>query len=108
MGDPHYTASYSHCTGLIVAHAPVTCTITNTYDVLPPATGSLTVVKHVVGGSAVPADFQMHVDAVGTADDSSFAGSSHGVTKTLPVGAYSVTESGGPPHYRRATATAPA
>ena len=98
-GPPHYTASYSHCTGMIVAHAPVTCTITNTYDVLPPATGSLMVVKHVVGGSAVPADFQMHVDAVGTADDSSFAGSLHGVTKTLPVGAYSVTESGGPPHY---------
>jgi uncharacterized repeat protein (TIGR01451 family) len=61
--------------------------------------GTLTVVKQVVGGSAVPADFLMHVDAVGTADDSSFAGSAHGVTLTLPVGAYTVTESGGPPHY---------
>lgn len=65
----------------------------------PLPTGSLTVVKQVVGGSAVPADFLMHVDAVGTADDSSFAGSAAGVTKTLPVGAYSVTESGGPANY---------
>ena len=47
----------------------------------------------------VPADFLMHVDAVGTADDSSFAGSADGVTKTLPVGAYTVTESDGPAHY---------
>ena len=68
------------------------------YDVDP--TGSLTVIKKVVnddGGSAESDDWTMNVAGPGP---SSFAGADDpGTTKTVAIGSYTVTESGGPPGY---------
>ena len=72
-----------------VTTAGVTCTFTNARD-----TGQLTVVKHVVGGTAVAGDWTMHIDTL-----YSFPGNEAGVTKTLITGDYQVTESNGPADY---------
>lgn len=65
----------------------ITCTFTN-HDVQP----KLTVVKHVVGGTATAASFTMNVG--GTAvSPASFAGSESGTAVTLNAGAYAITES---------------
>ena len=68
------------------------------YDVDP--TGSLTVIKKVVNdddGSAESDDWTMNVAGP---EPSSFAGADDpGTTKTVAIGSYTVTESGGPPGY---------
>jgi uncharacterized repeat protein (TIGR01451 family) len=76
-----------------------TCTITNN-DVAP----GLTVVKHVVndnGGTAVAANWQLHVKN-GASNDvtgSPQAGDENGDTYTLAAGSYKVSETGGPSGY---------
>lgn len=74
---------------------------------VPPApqTATLTVKKHVVGGTATAHEFTMHVDAAGTSGDVWFEGSESGTTVTVPVGAYTVTETGGPSHYTNTSST---
>ncbi len=62
------------------------------------APGTLTVVKHVVGGEALPGAFTLHVDAAGTAGDTDVQGSA-GVDVAVPMGAYTVTETAGPANY---------
>src|SRR3989338_5371245 len=68
----------------------------------PPAeSGSLKVVKTVSGGTASPADFQIHV-ASGSSDISGSpqAGSSSGTSYIgISPGTYTVSESGGPENY---------
>ncbi len=62
---------------------------------IPPTTGSLTVIKHVVnddGGLKVAADFTMTVTGTEVSNPS-FAGSESGVVVTLKPGSYSVDES---------------
>ena len=76
-----------------------TCVLTND-DVAP----QLTVIKHVVndnGGSAVASNWQMHVKSGGSdISGSPFAGAeSPGVTKSVSVGSYNVSETGGPSGY---------
>ena len=76
--------------------AEVRCIFTNERLPVP---ASLTVVKQVVGGTAASGDFTMDVNASGTTADTSFAGTATGTTVSVPAGAYSVEEHGGPAHY---------
>ena len=75
-----------------------TCTITNN-DVAP----GLTVVKHVVnddGGTAVAADWSLHVKSgANDVTGSPQAGDESGDTYTVAAGAYTVSETGGPSGY---------
>lgn len=60
----------------------------------------LTIIKRVVGGTAVPSDFQIHVNSGGAdVSNSPQAGSSSGTIYNLNSGTYTVTESGGPAGY---------
>lgn len=81
----------------VVAGQEKTCTLTNTEN--PPEETSLTVIKHVVGGSDQAADWTMHIKQ-GETKVFSFAGSeAPGTTKALSPGSYRVTETGGPNGY---------
>jgi Prealbumin-like fold domain/Divergent InlB B-repeat domain len=64
-----------------------------------PETGTLTVIKDVVGGTATSSDFTMHVFQGGTEVASSTPGSAQGVSYTLPAGSYTISETGGPENY---------
>ena len=59
----------------------------------PVVNGTLTVIKNVAGGNAIPSNFTMHVYA-GSALIASFPGSNTGTAISLSPGTYSVTESG--------------
>ncbi len=116
-GPSGYTASTYSC--VINNAAPVvsnsvtlaagdnaTCTINNNDNA-----AHLIVIKHVVndnGGSAVASAWTMNIGSVTASGGNSFAGSeSPGVDKTLTtVGAYTVTESGGPSGYIQTNASA--
>lgn len=101
-GPAGFTQTFSgDCTAdgqvTVVTGQEKTCTLTNTEN--PPDQASLTVIKHVVGGSAEAADWTMHIKQ-GDADVFSFAGNeAPGTTKPLAPGSYRVTESGGPSGY---------
>ena len=71
-----------------------TCRLTLTAAAPPPAT--LTVIKHVVGGSASAGRWSLHVrDASGAEVASSpQPGSETGTTYTLPAGTYTLSETG--------------
>ncbi len=56
-----------------------------------PPTGTVTVFKQVVGGTAQPSDFTMRVEG-NNPSPSTFQGSSSGTTVTLGQGSYQVTE----------------
>jgi len=62
-------------------------------------TGEITVIKNVIGGNAASADWTMHIQQGGEDMVSPFAGSASGVAKTVRIGNYQVTESGGPAGY---------
>lgn len=67
---------------------------------------TLTVKKIVVnlaGGSATASNFNINVTGVSSSD--SFPGSSSGTVIAVPLGAYSVSESGGPSGYSMATSS---
>lgn len=74
----------------------VICTFTNTLN-----QGSLTVIKHVVGGTAVASDWTMHVNNTQAQDVvPSFPGAENpGTSVALISGSYNVTESGGSTDY---------
>lgn len=81
----------------VVNGQDIVCTLTNTLQ-----TGGLTVIKHVVGGTATANQWTMHVNQGATSDVvPSFAGvESPGVTVTnLTANTYTVTESSGPSGY---------
>lgn len=97
-----YTATFSgDCDNAgqvtIVAGQNYSCTLTNNDNpVVPPTTGTLNVIKHVVnnnGGTKVAGDFAVSVAGSG-ATPSSFPGSESGTSVTLNPGSYSVGESG--------------
>lgn len=68
----------------------VTCTFVNT-----PSTGTLKVIKQVVGGELPAASWMLHVKHDGTdVAGSPAAGSATGTVYTLPVGTYAVSETG--------------
>jgi Prealbumin-like fold domain len=76
-----------------------TCTITND-DIAP----TLTVIKHVAndnGGSATASQFTMHIKQSGTdvSGKSPFSGDEAGTQRTLTVGSFNVSETGGPSGY---------
>jgi hypothetical protein len=75
-----------------------TCTFTNNR-----ATGTLTVIKHVVnddGGSALASAWSLHVTSAGVdVAGSPQPGSEAGTVYTLDSGAYNVSETGGPSGY---------
>jgi hypothetical protein len=76
-----------------------TCTITND-DVAP----TLTVIKHVKnddGGTATASQFSMHIKKSGTdvSGKSPFAGDESGTQRSLSVGSFNVSETGGPSGY---------
>lgn len=67
----------------------ISCTFVNR-----PKAGDLTVIKHVIGGTAQAGDFTMHIG-----DELAFPGSETGTTKHLAAGNYTVSESDGPAKY---------
>ncbi len=76
----------------------VTCTFTNKFT--PPPTGTLKVIKQVVGGEADADEFSMHVKSDGSdVDGSPQAGDENGTDYVLPTGPYTVSESDGPSNY---------
>jgi hypothetical protein len=87
----NYNPTYSSaCSGTISAGQTKTCTITNTFT---PPTGTLTVIKKVVGGTAQPSDFTIII--VGNnPSPREFPGSSSGTTVTLGEGNFRVEEGG--------------
>lgn len=63
--------------------------------------GSLRVIKQVIGGTAAPSDWQMHVRLLGfDLPGSPQPGSATGTDYLLPAGTYTVSEAGGPEGYR--------
>lgn len=105
-GPDNYTAGPWSCTNgtltgstvAVTTGADVTCRITNTYE--PPAapTGTLTLVKHVDGGTARPALWTL--TAAGPQTTVSGPGNTSAVTDVVvPTGDYALSESGGPRHY---------
>lgn len=79
-------------------------TVTATFASASSTTGTLTVIKHVVGGTATAAaDFSMHVKTTDQANvdvtGSPQPGSETGTVYHLGFGTYAVTESGGPAGY---------
>jgi hypothetical protein len=65
--------------------------VTPTTTAPTPPTGTVTVFKQVVGGTAQPFDFTMRVEG-NNPSPSTFQGSSSGTTVTLGQGSYQVTE----------------
>ncbi|MBI2984669.1 MAG: DUF11 domain-containing protein [Candidatus Kerfeldbacteria bacterium] len=75
------------------------CAIHNARDA-----GELTVIKQVVnnnGGNNSSGDFTMHIKQGGVDAVTPFAGSASGVTKSLPAGTYTVSETGLPAGYQQ-------
>ena len=106
-GPADYTAGAWTCNGgsltdstvTVGLHADVTCDITNTYSPPPsPPAGSLTLIKHVSGGTATPSRWTLTAAGPETV---SGPGNSEAVTGTVvPVGDYTLSESGGPKGYK--------
>ena len=110
-GLPNYRPGNWSCTGgarigstvLVRANADVTCQITNTYLPPPPPKGTLTLVKHVTGGSAVPGDWTLTAEGP---DIVTGAGNSADVTNvSVDTGDYALSESDGPADYTAGTWT---
>ena len=82
----------------------VTCTFSNTFSGTGGGgAGVLVVTKIVSGGSAVPADFSIHVMSGSTeVSGSPQAGTTVGSSYTLPAGPYTVSETGTPSGYAAA------
>jgi choice-of-anchor A domain-containing protein len=104
-GPVDYTAGSWSCTGGSIAGSTVTvgngenvtCDITNTYSPPPAPTGTLTLVKHVDGGLAIPRLWTLTADGPVTVTG---PGNSAQVTAVVvPTGSYELSESGGPNHY---------
>jgi hypothetical protein len=74
-----------------VQEEEVTSTTTPTTTAPTPPTGTVTVFKQVVGGTAQPSDFTMRVEG-NNPSPSTFQGSSSGTTVTLGQGSYQLTE----------------
>lgn len=106
-GPDNYTPSFKgNCDDggsvTLSAGAAQTCTITNTYTGGGggSTTGSLTVIKNVVGGTATSSDFSIHVKSVeADVSGSPQLGSASGTLYSLAGGSYTVSESGGPANY---------
>jgi large repetitive protein len=106
-GPADYTASAWSCTGgsltgstvTVTLQADVTCDITNTYSPPPsPPAGSLTLIKHVSGGSATPSQWTLTATGPETI---SGPGNSEAVTgAVVRVGDYTLSESSGPDGYK--------
>ena len=91
---PGYAVEYStECSGFIDNGEVKTCTITN--DDKGPQLTVTKIVDNNNGGTAVPANFTMIVDATNPSTGS-FPGDALGTTITLNAGAYSISESGLP------------
>lgn len=58
------------------------CTVTNTRIPLPPVPGSLTVIKHVIGGTSTASNFTLHVT---NGTPASFPGNETGTTVSIPA-----------------------
>ncbi len=67
-----------------------TCTITNTY--IPAGTGTLRVIKNVVGGTAIPTDFRLYVNRSGSVVGSWLGTGWLGTPYLLAAGTYTVSE----------------
>ena len=83
----NYTGSFSvDCTGTMPASGAKTCTVTNTFS---PATttGTLTVIKDVSGGSAIPENFTLHVNSAASTSAEAFPGSGSGTSVSVAAGA---------------------
>lgn len=79
----------------VAAGQQATCTIHNAPD-----TGTLTVIKHVVGGTALASDWDIHVKAgANDVPGSPQNGSETGTMYTLIPGPYVASETGGPAGY---------
>jgi uncharacterized repeat protein (TIGR01451 family) len=97
-GPAGYTASFSascvNGSAQVIANQTTTCTVTNTRD-----TGTITVIKHVVGGSAHAHDWDMHIKQ-GDTNIFTFDGAeTPGTQRTVVSGTYKVTETNGPSNY---------
>ena len=97
----HFASVDSPCTGTDPTRLSLatlttngaTCTVHDTID-----NGTLTVKKHVVGGTATASDWTMHISN-GSQEVTSFAGNEGGVNVGLIPGSYTVTETGTPIGY---------
>ena len=106
-GPADYDASDWTCTGGTLAGdtvtvtdgADVTCEITNTYHPPPsPPAGSITLVKHVKGGTGVPSDWTLSAAGPQTVRGPANSEAVTGIV--VPIGSYTLTESGGPTGYK--------
>ena len=99
-GPPGYAMSFSpDCTGAIRLGDTLYCTITN--DDIAANIPALTVIKRVVnddGGAALASEWTIDITGANVSS-TGFVGAEAGVTITLGVGAYSVSETGGPNGY---------
>ncbi len=97
------------CSGTIALGEAKTCTVAN--DDIPPGSGILHVIKHVInndGGVALASAWTLAVISsnLGTGIGSAVGVESPGTTYTLQAGkAYSVIESGGPSGYTASSST---
>jgi hypothetical protein len=91
------------CSGIIEAGEELTCTFTNSLDIIQPQTATLNVIKRVRCFPPLaevicptPSAFTINVAGINP-DPSSFSGSSMGTEVSLEPGMYQVTETGHPP-----------
>ncbi|HTR69180.1 MAG TPA: collagen-binding domain-containing protein [Mycobacteriales bacterium] len=106
-GPDNYTPGSWSCTGgtltgdtvTVTDGADVTCEITNTYHPPPsPPAGSITLVKHVKGGTGVPSDWTLSAAGPQTVRGPANSEAVTGIV--VPIGSYTLTESGGPTGYK--------
>ena len=90
-----YSTTYStDCNGTLADGDAKTCTVTNTFTGENSDSATLTVIKVVDGGTAVPSDFEMTITGVIVTGGNSFDGAeSPGTTRVTTLGDYTVTES---------------
>jgi hypothetical protein len=96
-GSGNYRTSYEGdgCnggnSGTVVAGQNLECRVVNTYQPPTPGTGTLTVIKHVIGGNRDASDFTIRIGA--GANSQNIAGRESGENIRLPVGTrFTVTE----------------
>lgn len=85
-----YTTTYDNCNDVwVYENQSTTCTITNTRDA-----GNITFEKQIVGTPTDPNVWTFNI----TGTNGNFT-AKNGDTKSLPLGTYTITESGGPTNY---------
>ena len=92
-GDANYRRSFegNGCNATMVAGQNLECRVVNTYQPPTPGTGTLTVIKHVIGGNRDASDFTIRIGA--GANSQNIAGRESGENILLPVGTrFTVTE----------------